>query len=237
MLKAAEYSESGVPVISTGEVGHGSLIVKEKTPRVDSVVTQRLSEYVLQTNDIIFARKGSIDRCARVREHEDGYFLGSDGLRVRLGPGNDARFLAYQLQSSGVRNWLIQHAGGTTMPSLNQEILGRIPLVIPSLEEQRRIGGVLGALDDLIDTNRDLCDRLRHGAAASYSLALESGFDEVPLGECARFYNHERIPLSKAERSEMPGPYPYYGATGVVDTVGSVPVRRRPHPGGGGRLR
>ena len=45
---------------------------------------------------------------------------------------------------------------GTAQPSLNRNFLGQIPVNLPSLQEQRRIAGVLAALDDLIDTNQVL---------------------------------------------------------------------------------
>lgn len=42
------------------------------------------------------------------------------------------------------------------MASLNQEVIGRIPIVLPPIEEQRRIAHILGALDDKIELNRQL---------------------------------------------------------------------------------
>lgn len=149
-LKASEYSSEGVPVISVGEVGYGSLRIHEKTPRVDEQVTSRLPDYLLEADDIVFGRKGAVDRSALIKEREAGYFLGSDGIRVRVGEGVNSKFIAYQLRAETVRKWLIQHAAGTTMLSLNQPTLERIPLSLPSLSTQVAIADVLGALDDKI---------------------------------------------------------------------------------------
>ncbi|MGH3955937.1 MAG: restriction endonuclease subunit S [Mycobacterium sp.] len=150
-LKAAEYSKlGGVPIISVGEVGYGTLRVGKSTPRVGEDVLRRLPEYILRPGDIVFGRKGAVDRCGLVRENEDGYFLGSDGIRLRLGSGIDPEFLTYQFQSSRVRNWLISNSSGTTMASLNQEILGRVHVNLPTLLEQRRAAKGLNAADDLI---------------------------------------------------------------------------------------
>lgn len=153
VLKAAEYVVDGAPVISVGEVGYGSLLISDKTPRVGSETVARLSGYVLRSGDIVFGRKGAVDRSAWVRTHEDGYFLGSDGIRLRVGDTVDSRFLAYQLQSVRLRDWLLQHAAGTTMASLNQSTIERIPVVLPPLDQQRGIAEVLAALDDKIAAN------------------------------------------------------------------------------------
>ena len=42
------------------------------------------------------------------------------------------------------------------MASLNQGIIGRIPIVLPPIEEQRQIGHILGTLDDKIELNRQM---------------------------------------------------------------------------------
>ena len=47
--------------------------------------------------------------------------------------------------------------------------------------------------------------------------AARVGWREVPLGEVVRNFDSRRVPLSRRVRAERPGPYPYYGATGVMD--------------------
>jgi type I restriction enzyme S subunit len=153
-LKASEYSSVGVPLISVGEIGYGTIRIHEKTPRVSPAVTTRLAEYVLQEGDIVFGRKGAVDRSARISAEQRGWFLGSDGIRLRLPETTDSRFMAFQLQSPASRNWILQHATGTTMASLNQDVIGRIPISLPPLGEQRAIARILGALDDKIELNR-----------------------------------------------------------------------------------
>ena len=90
-LKASEYSLEGVPLISVREIGYGSLIVNHSTPRVPPEVTQRLPDYLLKAGDIVFGRKGAVDRAAIVKVHQEGWFLGSDGIRLRLPEICDSR--------------------------------------------------------------------------------------------------------------------------------------------------
>jgi type I restriction enzyme S subunit len=160
MLKAKEYSKDGVPLISVGEVGYGSLRIHDSTPRAPREVVERLPEYLLQAGDIVFGRKGAVDRSALVKAEQAGWFLGSDGIRLRLPNTCDARFVAYQLQCQEARSWLLQHATGTTMASLNQSTIERLPIVLPPLPEQRAIAHVLGTLDDKIELNRRLSETL-----------------------------------------------------------------------------
>ena len=154
-LKASEYVSEGVPLISVREIGHGSFHIDSKTPRVSPETTTRLSEYLLEAGDIVFARKGGIERCSLVRKAQAGWFLGSDGIRLRPPKNCDARFLAYSLQTQTVKDWLTQHSTGSTMASLNQATIARLPICIPSIDEQKKIASCLAALDDRITLLRE----------------------------------------------------------------------------------
>jgi type I restriction enzyme S subunit len=157
LLRAAEYSPTGVPVVSVSEVGFGRILVKGHTPRVNESVTTRLPKYLLKEGDIVFARKGAgtaVERSALVVAEQSGWFLGSDGIRVRLPRSAYPLFVSLSLRSVQHRNWMRQHAVGTTMPALNEGIIRRIPLTLPPLPEQKRIAHILSALDDKIELNR-----------------------------------------------------------------------------------
>src|SRR6266702_8300059 len=123
VLKASEYTDSGMPLISVREIRHGYLQISSDTPRVSEATVKRLPAYVLRQGDIVFGRKGGVDRNCLISSRQDGWFLGSDGIRLRLSPHIDSRFISYQLRSLEIQDWLLHHSEGTTMASLNQKIL------------------------------------------------------------------------------------------------------------------
>ena len=167
-LQAAEYSSAGVPLISVGEVRDGHFEIGHKTPRVSVETTKRLPRFVLEVGDIVFARKGGVDRNAIVHPPQGGWFLGSDGIRLRLAKKHSSLFFSYQMRSPATRAWLMQNCEGTTMPSLNQQILARVPIVIPPIAEQEALAAVLGALDDKIELNRRMNATLEAMARALF---------------------------------------------------------------------
>ena len=154
-LKASEYVQIGVPLISVREIGHGVFHIDNKTPRVCEATLSRLPEYILQEGDIVFARKGGIERCALIRRQQAGWFLGSDGIRLRPPESCDARFIAYALQTKSVKDWLLQNSTGSTMASLNQATIGRLPLALPTINEQNKIADTLEVFDDRIALLRE----------------------------------------------------------------------------------
>ncbi|MFM5310076.1 restriction endonuclease subunit S [Aeromonas caviae] len=191
-LKANEYTVTGVPLISVREIREGYFQIEEATPRVDQSVLSRLPKFVLKTGDIVFARKGGIERNALITETENGWFLGSDGIFLRFTDDNDSRFFSYVMRSPSVKAWLIKNCEGTTMPSLNQKILSRLPVYVPLLEEQMKVADWLEALDNKITLNRQINQTLEQMAQALFKSwfvdfdpvvdnALDAGFFEQDL--------------------------------------------------------
>lgn len=153
LLKATEYSgREGVPLISVGEISVGRLRITDRTPLVPIAVVKRLPQYVLKEGDIVFGRKGAVDRSAMVTSEQDGWFLGSDGISIRPAKSCCALYIAYQLQRNEVRSWLIQNATGTTMASLNQDLLNRVSIPYAPLPEQRAIAAALSDTDALLSS-------------------------------------------------------------------------------------
>ena len=108
LLTADEYSGSdGVPLISVREVGAGRFRVTEHTPLVPENVVRRLPQYVLREGDIVFGRKGAVDRSALVTEAEAGWFLGSDGISIRPTAKCHSPYLAAQFQRYEIQTWLL----------------------------------------------------------------------------------------------------------------------------------
>lgn len=169
VLKAAEYSVEGVPVVSVGEIRRGYIEIHERTPRVPRTVQLRLPQFLLEEGDIVFGRKGGIDRNALIGPRESGWFLGSDGIRLRLSDAVASNFVSYQFRSPAIGKWLLGNSSGSIMPSLNEGVLGRLPLWLPELDEQKRIAAVLSALDAKIDLNQRINAELEALAKTIYN--------------------------------------------------------------------
>lgn len=163
LLKASEYRKnSGVPVISVGEIRDGYIQVNSNTPFVPEKVLRRLPAYILNEGDIAFGRKGSVERSALITPAENGYFLGSDGMALRVRIRCSRQYIANQLRSWRVRTWMIKNATGTTMAGLNQKALSRVAVPIPpTIEEQEAIAGALGDADALIESLERLIEKKR----------------------------------------------------------------------------
>ncbi|CUI04197.1 Type I restriction-modification system, specificity subunit S [Janthinobacterium sp. CG23_2] len=130
-LHASDYSELGTPVAMPKDI-ENRRINTSSVARVAEEHVIRLARHQLSKGDIVFSRRGDVERHALVMEREEGWLCGTGCLLVR--PGKTWKWPAYLsmlLDTPQVRLWLVQHAVGATMPNLNTGILGSIPLVEP----------------------------------------------------------------------------------------------------------
>lgn len=99
----------------------------------------------------------------------------------------DGRFLYYLLQLQGERLKAI--ASGSATPIINKSSFSAFSVDVPGLEEQRRIASVLGAFDDLIETQRTIAQVAEDLWRTVVSSAISEDADRVPLSSLADFVN------------------------------------------------
>jgi len=176
-LRADEYLVKPMvgahAVVSVGEIRVGTIEVVPRTPHVGADVVRRLPQYALDSRDVVVSRKGTVDRSAWISPDYGELFLGSDAIAVRFDSELSARAYGYVLQSATSREWLIRHAAGSTMLSMNSEILGRLPVPNLGQRDKSSIVEVLGALDDKIAANRRTASTINEllGAIFDYQFA------------------------------------------------------------------
>jgi type I restriction enzyme S subunit len=101
--------------------------------------------------------------------------------------GNDPRFIYYFLKSLDFRRF----DSGSAQASLNRNHLAAIPVRIPSDDVQRRIGGVLGWLDDKIELNRRMNQTLEEMERTLFRRWFVDSVrgEQVSLDHAASFLN------------------------------------------------
>lgn len=144
-LSASEYSDEGIPVINVKNIGYGT-IIEDDLDYVPDEVCQRLAQHQLQLGDIVFGRKGAVDKHAIITESQIGWVQGSDCIRVRIYKDIESRYLNYLFDTVYFAEYVLLYAVGTTMASINSDILTNSKILVPPITEQRCIA-------DFLDSN------------------------------------------------------------------------------------
>lgn len=168
-LKASEYVSFGTPVLNVRNLGFAT-VNTDKLEMVSDGTLERLSAHKLVTGDIVFGRKGAVERHAFISESENGWMQGSDCIRLRvLADSVNPRFLSYYFLTKRHRAFMMSMCShGTTMASLNQKIIEKIIVPLPERSIQDKVVEILATLDKQIATNQKINENLEQQAKALY---------------------------------------------------------------------
>ena len=145
--------------------------------------------------------------------------------------GNNTKLLVEYLNSSGqfLEYCKAQKKGGTRT-RLYFKVLKDFKMLFPCPEEQQKIADFLFSVDEVIATSEKEVANLEAQKQAAMKKIFsqevrfkrEDGNDfpkweEKKLEDVVEFLDGRRKPIETSDR--LPGPYPYYGASGITDYV------------------
>ena len=166
-LHKEDYVADGTPIVTVEHLGN-KMFSEQNLPRVSNTDKNRLKKYVLKQGDIVFSRVGSVDRCSYVDQKHDGWMFSGRCLRVRPTSEIDSEYLYYYFCLEETKQFVRNISVGATMPSINTKLLGEVVVTFPELEQQKRISGILSAIDSKIEVNQKINDNLQQQAQALF---------------------------------------------------------------------
>lgn len=168
-----------------------------------------------RNGDTIMARitpcleNGKIAKVSVLRDGEVGFgsteyivFRAIDGV-------SDADFLYYLICSPLVRNPAIKSmVGSSGRQRVQTDVVANLDIELPPIEEQRKIGGLLKAIDDKIELNNAINNNLEQQAEAIFQSILSNAITTVNLGEIADVKGGKRLPKG-VNLIDIPNAHPY----------------------------
>lgn len=135
-----------------------------------SVDDPNSSKYVLQENDIVFARTGASTGRSYFYDRRDGKFVYAGFLiKFSLDPKKvNPRILKYYTHSKVYYNWVHSFENGATRGNINAKTFADMKLLLPPRNVQDSIASILSSLDDKIAINRRICENLEAQAQALF---------------------------------------------------------------------
>ena len=167
-LHEEDYVSEGTPIVTVEHLGDINF-THQNLPFVSEADTKRLSKYILIEGDIVFSRVGSIDRNVYVDKNHEGWMFSGRCIRVRADKNKvNPRYLSYYFKQNSFKKMMMNLAVGATMPSLNTKIMNSIELDLLPRENQDKIANILSAIDDKIQINNQINQKLEAMAKTLY---------------------------------------------------------------------
>jgi len=213
--KEDEVSEGGAKVLRANNINKDRseldlTDVKQVLPKLDFS-----DEKKLKRDDIFIClasgSKDHIGKVALIKEDTDFYFGGFMGA-IRVKPGRlHAGYLHQQLTTGHFNEFLREQIAGANINNLSAGLLYRFQIPLPPLEAQKEIVAEIESCQKVINGARAVLDNYRP------HIPIHPDWPKRQLGSLAENLDSRRVPITKGDRKE--GPFPYYGASGIVDHV------------------
>ena len=183
-----------------------------------SVADEDANKYILENNDIVFARTGNSTGRSYFYDGTDGTLVYA-GFLIKFSLDEEKvnpRILKYYTHSKPYYDWVKSFDTGGTRGNINAKTYGALPISLPPRKVQDRIVEILKSLDDKIEVNRRINAELEELAQTLFkswfvdfepfkdSEFVESelgmipkGWKVVSLGELMKYSGGSQPPASE----------------------------------------
>ena len=238
LSKARSEFGEGHPFLGFKDVFYNSAVPKELKELVRSTEQERVKCSV-RRGDVFLTRTSETMNelgmsCVALN---DIPFATFNGFTKRLRPKNEGviapEYARYYFRSWAFRSEVNSMATMSTRASLNNEILSRLSISFPPLEEQQAIGNILGTLDEKIELNRKINETLEGIAKALFKSwfidfdpvrAMEEGRPTGLPDEISELFSDS---FEQSELGEIPSGWTFEKASDLYQvTIGKTPPRK-----------
>ena len=192
-LKKDEYLSDGVYRIINGEALTKDGIDWSKAGFISKERYEESPEIMLQNDDILISKDGTIGKLGFVRNLENPSTVASGIFVLRnLKPEMiNTRFIYNYLSSVYFRNFIISRTEGSVISHLYQKDFVDLYFPLPSLKEQNKIVDVLDTISCKIEINKMINNNLEEQVSVLYQSWFEDF--EITNGVCPENWSYQEL--------------------------------------------
>ena len=164
---AVDYSDELYTYLRITDINDDGTLNKNDLKSVDDVDAKN---YLLNENDVVFARTGNSTGKAYYYDKMDGELVYAGFLiKFSLDPSKiNPKFMKYYVLSKDYKGWVNSMCTGSTRPNINAKMYGNMELILPPREQQDFLVNILGEIDNKIEINKRINKNLEELAKAIY---------------------------------------------------------------------
>ncbi len=199
---AVPYSENLYTYLRITDITDDGRINKSGLVSVDD---EKAGEYVLQPNDIVFARTGGSTGRNYFYDGTDGELVYAGFLiKFSIDPNCvNPKYVKYYCQSKPYRDWVNSFNTGSTRGNVNAQTYANMELPVPCRKQQDLLVDTLSALDEKIELNNKINENLERQVQAVYQKWFGDVSTAKALGNLSDicFYSKNRVAVSDLDIS------------------------------------
>ncbi len=161
-LKSSDYTSDGIPVIQLSNITEDYLDFASRLIFTSTEKANELKASNAYPNEIIIAKMMPAGRACISTDCFERYVLGSDGIRVSVDSSKaDLEYVKAQINSKRIKEYIAQRTSGSTRMRIGIPELKGLPMYVPSICEQKKIGSFLKLLQIRIQTQNKIIEDLK----------------------------------------------------------------------------
>ena len=165
-----------------------------------SVNDEKAANYLLQPNDIVFARTGASTGRNYFYDGSDGQFVYAGFLiKFSIDPDKvNPKYVKYYCLSQEYKGWIASYNTGSTRGNINAQTLAQMPLLLPERMQQDKMVDILSSIDRKIIENEKINNNLADLLQAVYQEQfgdIESAENQGTLSDIC-MYSKEKVVIS-----------------------------------------
>lgn len=184
-----------------------------------SVNDEKAANYLLQPNDIVFARTGASTGRNYFYDGSDGQFVYAGFLiKFSIDPDKvNPKYVKYYCLSQEYKGWIASYNTGSTRGNINAQTLAQMPLLLPERMQQDKMVDILSSIDRKIIENEKINNNLEQQAQAIYQqMFIEN---QNPNWKEGKLSDLVAVKYGKDHKKLDGGCYPVYGSGGIMRYV------------------
>lgn len=156
--KTPKKTSSGIPLITAKIVKNGRIYPPTEFISKEEY-KERMTRGLPKVGDVLITTEAPLGEIAELKDANVS--IGQRLITMRADENMlHGKYLKYYLQSKEGQSKLSQRESGTTVIGIKQAELRKVLIPLPPLDIQKKIAGVLGALDDKIELNNKINNNL-----------------------------------------------------------------------------
>ena len=207
--KTPKKTSSGIPLITAKIVKNGRIYPPTEFISKEEY-KERMTRGLPKVGDVLITTEAPLGEIAELKDANVS--IGQRLITMRADENMlHGKYLKYYLQSKEGQSKLSQRESGTTVIGIKQAELRKVLIPLPPLEMQKKIAGVLGALDDKIELNNKINNNLEQQAQAlfkSWFVDFEPFGGVMPedwkIGKLKDVLKLKKTPIRAGENCALP---------------------------------
>jgi len=157
----------GIPIVRVKDIRDGRVVTDDPL-LISPEIERQYERSRIRGGELLVTLVGTVGETAVAADDLRGWNTARAVATVRLPTADDSRWVGFCLQSPDGKDRIGSRVNTTVQTTLNLKDLREFPVTLPPRTERQAIAGVLGALDDKIESNRRKTGLLRKLLGAIY---------------------------------------------------------------------